>query len=894
MSKSKFSAWTKFFTFLVAVVFLISAGCSGRRPSTSDPDSGIDPGSRGTIITFGAYEYQRFLLEPLMEAFHEQNPDITVQLVDLSQSFDYNEDWNQFTYLRSMAQAADTVMFQGAPSGIDLSRYFRDLRPLYESDLTFQADDFWGGILQACQDTYGNVIGLPMSVNVNGLFYDKAAFDAAGVSYPQPGWTWEDFRKTVAAVADVRGSQTKYGFYDMPHLGGSIITPIVMDHLATHGGEVDAAALLDEIMWYVDLSRSGMLSGLKTDEAMMIDWEERTRLFSDDALRPAMWTDSLTSYIPSGPVEYNPSNPYSGMSIERFDFVPFPVSAGGGSTQTSWSWVECATISAGSTNPRAAWSWINFLSRQWLATDSSQVYEMSRAPARKSVADSSGYWDLVPQKAVPAVRYALEHGSYNVSYMEMLGDIHIALANAIAGKVDFELALADAVAARPATPTPPADNAPIVVATPLAPLPEGVIAIKYYFNQMGPNELTAIKTLIDQFNQRSTEAQIRIMTDYHGSPEEDWITSMANNFDCFTTNPPYWQVYDPSSLLNLNTLLSSEPASFSGDFYPEIMDKFRKDGNLYAIPASTQVQMLAYNADLLTRRGLPLPENNWNFEDFIELASGAASTSESDPSYGYMYSPYDEFLFIGRGVKWADLYSNPPEVYMDSSEMQDYLKWLVKMEQENVLFNQDVAWEKMESIMRSGQLAFWQAMMGEKNMWFYEPGREPEYKISMVPYPQVPGDEPVVRWSNDRGHYISAKAQDPKACWDWIKFMSEQPTLFSGVPARRSMAESPAWEASVGKEDAVAYRAAVAGMKPMEEEISTDIQQVVWPVTNWRGEAIRAALEGQDVQQVLVTNQQKADIYLDCALALDTSKPMEELNEGIVACLKQADPEGNW
>lgn len=153
----------------------------------------------------------------------------------------------------------------------------------------------------------------------------------------------------------------------------------------------------------------------------------------------------------------------------------------------------------------------------------------------------------------------------------------------------------------------------------------------------------------------------------------------------------------------------------------------------------------------------------------------------------------------------------------------------------------------------------------------------------------------MASWFNDRGHYISADSQDPRACWDWIKFMSEQANLFAGVPARRSLAESPAWEASVGRENAAAYRVAVVNLKPVESlDVTLDMMKILWPLNNWKTQAVQAALEGQEIQPYLVTQQQKVEIYLACALTLDTSLPVEQLSGDILTCLKQADPGVNW
>jgi hypothetical protein len=167
--------------------------------------------------------------------------------------------------------------------------------------------------------------------------------------------------------------------------------------------------------------------------------------------------------------------------------------------------------------------------------DKTQVYEISRAPVRQSVADSSGYWDLLPAKAVPTVRYALEHGFYDFSYMHLLGEIDQSLGKTISDNADFVQVLEAAIAALPVPIVPTPDNSPIVVATPLAPPPEGVELVEYYSNTYNPNELNALKALIEQFNQRSSDTQVRLSPIFRVS--RDWIGSpIAKNTDCFTTS----------------------------------------------------------------------------------------------------------------------------------------------------------------------------------------------------------------------------------------------------------------------------------------------------------------------------------------------------------------------
>jgi ABC-type glycerol-3-phosphate transport system substrate-binding protein len=477
--------------------------------------------------------------------------------------------------------------------------------------------------------------------------------------------------------------------------------------------------------------------------------------------------------------------------------------------------------------------------------------------------------------------------------MEQLNWISTALANTIAKGTPLEQEIETARANIPPTPQATEDDSPIVVATPQAPLPEGVTAVNYFFNQYGMDELNTIKTLAEQFNQISPDVHILVYTEFHGSPMDDWIAAMAERFDCFTTNSAQGQPFDTSQVLSLNAFMRDEPASFGGDFSKIMLDKFSIDGSLFALPASSQLQMIAYNADLLARRGLQTPGSDWTFDDFMMLATAVASTSSTDPSYGYMYGSYDDFIPQGMGIEWADFESSPPVINLNSPEMLEHLEWLAKSVQENVLYDQETDWEKTDSLIMSGQLGFWTTMMGEEEMWFYGRDEKPAYKIGVLPFPGATGDVPITTWSNDRGHYISAQSQNPQACWDWIKFLTEQPNVFAGVPVRRSIAESPAWESFIGKEKSEAYRTALKNLVPVQAA-NLELQNVIWPLNSWRSQVIRAALDGQELQPVLVSTQRKADAYLDCALLIDTSQPYEQVDEAVRSCLLQADPEGTW
>jgi hypothetical protein len=151
----------------------------------------------------------------------------------------------------------------------------------------------------------------------------------------------------------------------------------------------------------------------------------------------------------------------------------------------------------------------------------------------------------------------------------------------------------------------------------------------------------------------------------------------------------------------------------------------------------------------------------------------------------------------------------------------------------------------------------------------------------------------LTTWSWDYGFYISSTSQNPQLCWDWIKFLSEQTNFSMGVPARKSVAASPAWETAVGKEYAEVYRLAAERVSPWDYSYASVADS---PFQTWRGQAVAAALNGEDYTGLLPVLQSKAENYTACISAVDLTKftSYEEAYKVVNDCARQADPEGDW
>ncbi len=78
--------------------------------------------------------------------------------------------------------------------GIDLSETWPCLKPTYELN--------------------GRIYGHPANVSAPAMWYNKRMFDEAGVPYPTPDWTWDDFLAIAQRLTrrDAHGRPVQFGF----------------------------------------------------------------------------------------------------------------------------------------------------------------------------------------------------------------------------------------------------------------------------------------------------------------------------------------------------------------------------------------------------------------------------------------------------------------------------------------------------------------------------------------------------------------------------------------------------------------------------------------------------------------------------------------------------------
>lgn len=142
-------------------------------------------------------------------AFEKANPGVTVDVQAMPPS-DY---WPRVSALAASGDLPDVMaMSSGFVQEWADAGNLQELTPLI-------GDASLEGYFQSAVEI-GNIGGSQVAFPQNWvapvMYYNRTAFDAAGIDYPSADWTWEDFRTAAEALtvdADGNGTPEQYGYW---------------------------------------------------------------------------------------------------------------------------------------------------------------------------------------------------------------------------------------------------------------------------------------------------------------------------------------------------------------------------------------------------------------------------------------------------------------------------------------------------------------------------------------------------------------------------------------------------------------------------------------------------------------------------------------------------------
>jgi multiple sugar transport system substrate-binding protein len=361
--------------------------------------------------------------DPLIAAFNEENPELTVKRKTARSP----ETWN-YLFREGQVDAFVFLSEDDLFQNLYENGQVLNLTPLIQANDTVNLNDIFPSLL----DPYtieGKVWAIPGGANLGVLYYNKDLFDQYNVAYPQPGWTWSDLQMAAMAVRDPEAGI--YGLTSSPFF----VVPFVYQH----GGRIvddwrnpgrlvlDEPLTVEAVEWYASLIH---------DYDVMPSPEEAIRQFGNDGSPGYIfWRKKAGMYIgfysDRGGEAWGPQAKWQ----MNWGMAPLPRDK----HASTLGFVLAYAASSHTKYPDACWQWITYLSKQPPPFVS---------PARRSLAESTAFAEQVGAEAAAIARAAVEEALI-VTNVQMAGldqsadGFDEALQAIMNGKVDALQGLSD-------------------------------------------------------------------------------------------------------------------------------------------------------------------------------------------------------------------------------------------------------------------------------------------------------------------------------------------------------------------------------------------------------------------------------------------------------------------
>lgn len=899
--------------FMWLLLFLLTVACytngdektiptatSAVSKSTENPINNtgainVQEESQPVTIHFAIYDRDLNRYEALVEEFEKDNPEYNVRLVSIDETLGLKPGgigWPDDAYSR-LAAAAD-LWSVGASREAVRQGLALDLTPLLAVH-NFDLNDLYPGALNQSQWNSG-IWTFPTEITYDLIYFNKEAFDEAGVDYPQPGWTWDDFLVTAKSLTEQgEDKTTQWGFAQfyldaLPFVHGQaglLFNP----NTTPPEARLNTPAMIEAVEWYTNLFLTHQVAPRPSSFNSTSEGEsfiDGFQLVLDGSA--AMWIDR------------SPSWSYWNQQLD-IGVAPFPISTQRSGTTPAHR--NEFSISAGTKYPDAAWRLLAFLSQQPPNQTNSGIL-----PSRPSVAEASGFWNHLDKELAMSLDYAVDHAFWS-TYIEGGADGYAAFFDAIIAILDgkemvteaLTRAQSEAEAAlertqleleqNQATPAPPVV---VVESEDETNAAEYVTTIQFMVGD-SPGSLQLYRELVTQFQAENPDIVIELRQPnlVGGSVT---LANLAADADCFQWFPDLNDEKALEAVLSLEPLINVDSSISKDNFFPFILNQFTHQGQLYGLPGDIFVPVIEFNKDLFDAAGMDYPGLDWTTDDFLNIAIALTSGEGENKQYGFVPDIYEGNDMLNmlqrRGANMLDKTMGPSGVSFTDQTTLEAMRWYISLTTEHgikpifittVTGSSLIDLEQRRDLIENGRAAMWTnsdfSGIGEISINRHQPN------IGVVPLPAETINPQMGGYQFARGYFISANTQARQACWQWITFLTGQNSIISGLPARRDVAESPAFQQQMGHERAAAFLHGIehSGQAPFFQNITGE-NSWLSTTTIWLIAAYDQILsDGISVEEALDKAQLLADEYRSCVIVRD-GYTNREAQQG---CLQEVD-----
>lgn len=321
--------------------------------------------------------------------FEQLHPNIKVELTTLEPK-DY---WTKLRIMASTKKLPDVFnMSSGYIEEWSGDGLLLDLQNYVNTDLNMS--DYFASLFDMAKypKGTGDIYALPFAWVTPVLYFNKTAFDKAGLAYPTENWSWCDFLNAAKELTIIKNGEVKqwgfwlYGRYAQIepwiYRNGGHLLNASHTRFAPDDKAIETMNFLTKLVTtYKVAPRKKDMTGVKQQDVFPLGIA-------------AMWVDGAWN------IENNRT-----LIGDKFDWGIAPVPVGPhGSKDVIYAWPDMVAVSANTAYPKEAWELAKFMSGPGLTLD---MYMAGKVPSYKPLANSSAFLEKGKQPAEKGILLTL-------------------------------------------------------------------------------------------------------------------------------------------------------------------------------------------------------------------------------------------------------------------------------------------------------------------------------------------------------------------------------------------------------------------------------------------------------------------------------------------------------
>jgi ABC-type glycerol-3-phosphate transport system substrate-binding protein len=639
--------------------------------------------------------------------------------------------------------------------------YYLDLAPLVDEDKTLNISDFQPTIWQAFQWEKG-IWGLPTSSDVLIMTYQPAAFDRAGLAYPNEQWTIGDLDNAIRKLAQ-KDADGKVSVHGIDVFTG--YSDVMLFRSLLGEGLYDSSTIPNS----PQISKPGV-------EPILDAWYkiDKDGLIGNDVNKAPLSVSPIFALLAQPDTE------------QRRVGVLLPGGRAGLDT-------EGFAVSAGTQYPEQAYALANFLT-----TKAEVGNRFNATPARKSLVGVRPDGGLGINLNIPAavqqlIDRAVANG-FSVSELRYAGYMAVALNKMKTENLDAKSALVAAELQATKDQQVAAEKrgkATVAVATPVpvGELTNGKIELKFglvsFVNPLPQQDKW--NKLIADFT--ASDPQVGRVTLNTGFAQLD---KLAEQNDCFYL--PYNAVPNVSLnlLLNLDPFIAADSSFDKNDLIGNIMTQVQRDNKVWALPITVEPSILKYDSERFGKAGAVAPVSGWTIDAFKDAVKALKIDPKDPPPFVAPNTGGAHLLLLiaAYGALPLDYRTDPPTINFTDPATVDAIRQVLDLAK-NGYIKYDALGSLTGGFSFGGKI---DAPIYTDSLSLFSFRRagsadQPPDTYKPTTYPK--GNTYTAISYGITTAYISAASKNPEACYRWISTITKHPDLFTAMPARRTQIDDP-------------------------------------------------------------------------------------------------------